>query len=50
MIDIKQAPEESVVTLKARFSRVFASLKMDGISIDASLQVGFMLRALHSAY
>jgi hypothetical protein len=50
MIDIKQAPEESVVTLKARFSRVFASLKMGGISIDASLQVGFMLRTLHSAY
>jgi hypothetical protein len=39
MIDIKQAPEESVVTLKARFTRVFASLKMGGISIDASLQV-----------
>ncbi len=50
MINIKQAPEESVVTLKARFSRVFASLKMGGISIDASLQVGFMLRALRSAY
>jgi hypothetical protein len=50
MIDIKQAPEESVVTLKARFSRVFASLKMGGISIDAPLQVGFMLRALCSAY
>ncbi len=50
MIDIKQAPEELVVTLKACFSRVFASLKMGGISIDASLQVGFMLRALRSAY
>jgi hypothetical protein len=50
LIDIKQAPEELVVTLKARFSRVFASLKMGGISIGASLQVGFMLRSLHSAY
>jgi hypothetical protein len=50
MIDIKQGPEDSVVTLKACFSCVFASLKMGGISINASLQVGFMLRALHSAY
>jgi hypothetical protein len=57
MINIKQAPEELVVTLKAHYSRVFASLKMvfaslkmGGISMDASLQVGFMLRALHSAY
>jgi hypothetical protein len=50
MIDIKQAPEESVVTLKACFSRVFAPLKMGGISIDASLQVNFMLRVLCSAY
>ncbi len=43
LIDIKQAPKESVVTLKACFSRVFASLKMGGISINGSLQVGFML-------
>ncbi len=43
MIDIEQAPEELVVTLKACFSHVFASLKMGGISINASLQVGFML-------
>ncbi len=50
MIDIKQAPEELVVTLKACFSRVFASLKMGGNSIDSSLQAGFMLRTLHSAY
>jgi hypothetical protein len=50
MIDIKQAPEESVVTLKACFSRIFTSLKMGGISINASLQVGFMLRTLCSAY
>ncbi len=50
LIDIKQAPKESVVTLKARFSRVFALLKMGGISINASLQVGFMLRSLCSAY
>jgi hypothetical protein len=49
-IDIKQAPEESAVMLKARFSRVFASLKTGGISIDASLQVGFMLCSLRSAY
>jgi hypothetical protein len=50
LINIKQVPEESVVTLKARFSRVFALLKMGGISIDLTLQVGFMLRSLRSAY
>ena len=50
LINIKQAPEELVVTLKAHFSRVFASLKMGGISIDSSLQIGFMLNSLCSAY
>ena len=50
LIDIKQAAEESVITLKARFSRLFASLKMGGVAIDSALQVGFMLRALLSSY
>ena len=50
LIDIKQAAEESVITLKARFSRLFASLKMGGVAIDSALQVGFMLRALKSTY
>ena len=50
LIDIKQAPAESVITLKARFSRVFASLKMGGVSIDSALQVGFMLRSLLPSY
>jgi len=39
-----------VITLKARFSRVFASLKMGGVSIDSALQVGFMLRSLLPSY
>jgi hypothetical protein len=50
LINIKQAPEELVVTLKACFSHVFASLKMAGIFIDLSLQVGFMLCSRCSAY
>ncbi len=50
LIDIKQAQDESVITLKARLSRVFASLRMGGIAIDSALQVGFMLRALLSSY
>ena len=50
LIDIKQAAEESVITLKAHFSRLFASLKMGGVAIDSALQVGFMLRALKSTY
>ena len=50
LIDIKQAPAESVIMLKARFSRVFASLKMGGVSIDSALQVGFMLRSLLPSY
>jgi hypothetical protein len=50
LIDIKQGQDEPVVTLRARFSRVFASLKMGGVDIASSLQVGFMLRALLSCY
>ncbi len=50
LIDLKQKEDEQVVSLKARFSRVFATLKMGGISIDSALQVGFMLRALISRY
>ena len=50
IIDINQAQDESVVRLKARFSCVFASLKMGGVAIDSALQVGFMLRALLSSY
>jgi hypothetical protein len=50
LIDIKQAAEESVITLKARFSLSFACLKMGGVAIDSALQVGFMLRALKSTY
>ena len=50
LIDIKQANAESVITLKARFSRIFANLKMGGVLIDSALQVGFMLRALRSTY
>jgi hypothetical protein len=48
LIDIKQAHDESVITLKDRFSCVFASLKMGGVAIDSALQVGFMLLALLS--
>jgi hypothetical protein len=50
LIDIKQAQVESVITLKARFSRVFARLKMGGVTIDLALQVGVMLRALRTTY
>ena len=50
LIDIKQASDENVISLKARFSRVFARLKMGGVVIDSALQVGFMLRALLSTY
>ncbi len=35
-----------MVTLKARFSRVFTSLKMGGVDIGLALQVGFMLLAV----
>jgi len=50
LIDIKQTDQESVVTLKARFSKAFSALKMGGIGIGSALQVGFMLRALLSRY
>ncbi len=50
LIDIKQLDQESVITLKARFSTVFSNLKMGGIRIDSALQVGFMLRALLHQY
>ena len=50
LIDIKQSESEQVVSLKARFSTAFSSLKMGGITIDSALQVGFMLRALLSRY
>jgi hypothetical protein len=50
IIDIKQASNKPVVTLKAWFSQVFASLKMGGVDIGLALQVGFMLSALLSWY
>ena len=50
LIDIKQAEQESVVTLKAHFSKAFSALKMGGIGINSALQAGFMLRALLSRY
>jgi hypothetical protein len=37
LIDIKQGQDEPVVTLRAQFSRVFASLKMGGMDIASSL-------------
>jgi hypothetical protein len=43
LIDIKQGVDEPVITLKARFSCLFASLKMRGVNIDPSLQVGFVI-------
>ncbi len=39
-----------MITLKAQFSCLFASLKLGGIAIDSALQVGCMLRALLSRY
>jgi hypothetical protein len=50
LIDIKQGQDEPVVTLRAQFLHVFASLKMGGVEIASSLQVSFMLRALLSCY
>ncbi len=50
LIDIKQALDESVITLRARLSRLFASLKLGGVVINPVLQVRFMLRALLSQY
>ncbi len=37
LINLKQKQDEPVVSLKVRFSRVFLSLKMGGISIDSAL-------------
>jgi hypothetical protein len=50
LIDIRQLADKLVVTLKVHFSRLFASLKMGGITIDSALQVRFMLLALWSCY
>ncbi len=50
LISVKQALDESVITLKAQFSRLFASVKLGGVAIDSALQVGFMLRALLLQY
>jgi hypothetical protein len=50
LIDIRQKTEELVVSLKARFSQAFSSLKLGGIGIDSALQVGFMLRTLSGHY
>ncbi len=48
LIDVKQASNEPVITLKAQFSRLFTSLKLGGVAINSALQVGFMLHALLS--
>jgi hypothetical protein len=48
LINIKQASNKLVVSLKVRFSQVFASLKMGGVDTGLALQVGFMLCALLS--
>ena len=50
LIDIKQAEQESVVTLKPCFLKAFSALKMGDIGIDSALQVGSMLHALLSRY
>jgi hypothetical protein len=50
LIDIMQGAGEPVITLKARFSRLFAMLKMGGVNIKPPLQVGFMLRLLLYTY
>jgi hypothetical protein len=50
LIDIMQGANEPVITLKARFSRLFALLEMGGVNIKPPLQVGFMLRSLLSTY
>jgi hypothetical protein len=50
LIDIKQGADKPVATLQARFSRVFALLKMGSVDIGSGLQVGFMLRSLRSCY
>ncbi len=50
LIDVKQASDEFVITLKAQFSRLSATLKLGGVAIDSAVQVGFMLPALMSQY
>jgi hypothetical protein len=50
LIDIMQGANEPVITLKACFSCLFASLKIGGINIEPPLQVGFMLRSLLPTY
>jgi hypothetical protein len=50
LINIKQASDKSVITLKAWLCRLFASLKLGGVAINPALQVRFMLWALLSQY
>jgi hypothetical protein len=50
LIDIKQKDNKPVVSLKARVSQAFLSLKLGGISIDSVLQVSFTLCALLGRY
>jgi hypothetical protein len=50
LIDIKQGADKPVITLKVRFSCLFALLKMGGTNIDSPLQVGFILRSLLPTY
>jgi hypothetical protein len=40
LIDIKQALDESVITLKAWFSRLFASLKLGGVALTQRCRLG----------
>jgi hypothetical protein len=50
LINIKQKDNKPVVSLKARFTQSFSSLKLEGISIDSALQVNFMLPTLLGHY
>jgi hypothetical protein len=50
LINIKQKDNKPVVSLKARFSQSFSSLKMGGISIDSALQVDFMICTILGHY
>jgi hypothetical protein len=50
LIHIKQGANEPVITLKARFSCLFALLKIRGVNIDPPPQVCFMLRSLLYTY
>jgi hypothetical protein len=49
-IEAKQGADEPVITLKARFSHLFASLKIGGVNINPPLEVSFILRSLLSTY